>query len=28
MGSVFRKVLILAAPFIWHKYRERRKRNG
>lgn len=28
VGSLLRKVLILAAPFVWRKYKERRRRNG
>jgi hypothetical protein len=28
VGSVFRKILILAAPFVWRKYKERRRKNG
>jgi hypothetical protein len=30
MGSILRKLLIAAAPFVWRKYRDRRKskKNG
>jgi MFS family permease len=28
VGSLLRKVLILAAPFVWRKYKERRRSNG
>ncbi len=28
MGWLLRRALILAAPFIWRKYKERRRRSG
>lgn len=27
MGSILRKLLIMAAPFIWRKFKERRNRR-
>jgi hypothetical protein len=27
MGSILRKVLMAAAPFIWRKFRNRRSKN-
>jgi hypothetical protein len=28
LGWLFRRVLILAAPFVWRKYTERRRKNA
>jgi hypothetical protein len=28
MGWLLRRILILAAPFVWRKYRERRHRRN
>lgn len=28
MGSILRKLLVAAAPFIWRKFKERRNRNN